>query len=99
VAWERLLVEPEDLLAPPPSLPAEFAADLAIAKAHAAIARLRELAAQLLADAGLRAPAPAREYRIAQLRYSAHTLSFEECDPRQKRFALASTCLLAERLG
>jgi hypothetical protein len=41
---------------------------------------------------------PAREYRIAQLRYSAHTLSFVECDERQKRLALASTCLLADRL-
>ena len=29
----------------------------------------------------------AREYRIAQLRYSAHTLSFVECDERQKRFS------------
>jgi hypothetical protein len=48
--------------------------------------------------AGLAGPVSPREYRIAQLRYSAHTLSFVECDTRQKRFALASTCLLADRL-
>jgi hypothetical protein len=65
---------------------------------HAAVARLRSLATDLLREAGLAAPVPAREHRIARLRYSAHTLGFEECDLRQKRFALVSTCLLAERL-
>ena len=45
-------------------------------------------AAELLREAGLAGPVSAREYRIAQLRYSAHTLTFEECDARQKRFAL-----------
>jgi hypothetical protein len=59
---------------------------------------LRSFAARLLEEAGCRPPVAAREYRIAQLRYSAHTLSFEECDERQKRFALASTCLLADVL-
>lgn len=39
-----------------------------------------------------------RPYWLAQLRYSAHAMGFEECSPRQKRLALASTCLLAERL-
>jgi hypothetical protein len=29
----------------------------------------------------------ARQYRIAQLRYSAHTLSFVECDERHERFS------------
>ncbi len=94
-----LLVAQNDLLAPTPALPPELAEDVAIARSHAAVARLRELAATLLSGAGVRAPAPAREYRIAQLRYSAHTLGFDECDLRQKRFALASTCLLAERLA
>jgi nicotinamidase-related amidase len=99
LAWERLLLGQTDLAAPPPDLPEALAAAPGIAKAHAAIQALRELAASLLADAGVAAPAPAREYRIAQLRYSAHTLSFDECDERRKRFALASTCLLADALA
>jgi nicotinamidase-related amidase len=99
VAWERLLGAQDDLLAAPPALSTALATDPAIAKAHAAIARLRALAADLLREAGLSPPVSAEEYRIAQLRYSAHTLSFDECDLRQKRFALASTCLLADRLA
>jgi nicotinamidase-related amidase len=99
VAWESLLLERDDLLAATPELPAELAADIGIAKAHAAIRVLRELAARILKEAGYAGCVPRREYTIAQLRYSAHTLSFDECDARQKRFALASTCLLAERLA
>ena len=99
VEWERLLLAQEDLLGPPPVLPTALSAGAGIAKAHAAITRLRELSAHLLREAGLTGPCPATEYRIAQLRYSAHTLSFDECDERQKRFALASSCLLAERLA
>jgi hypothetical protein len=97
-AHERYLLGHEDLLAPLGPLPREAEADAGIAKAHAAIARLRALGGELLREAGLAPPVPAREYRIAQLRYAAHTLSFEECDLRQKRLALASTCLLADRL-
>jgi hypothetical protein len=99
VEWDLTLLGQEDLLGPAPALPGPLAADPALAKAHAAIARLRGLGASLLREAGLTSPASAREYRIAQLRYSAHTLSFQECDERQKRFALAATCLLAERLA
>ena len=98
-ALERHLADQEDLLRPAPEPPAELLADPALAKAHAAIARLRGLAAELLCEAGREGPVPAREYRIAQLRYSAHTMSFAECDLRQKRLALASTCLLADRLA
>jgi hypothetical protein len=97
-ARERFLAGQEDLLAPLGPPPPEAGAAPVIAKAHVAIARLRALGAELLRGAGLEAPVPAREYRIAQLRYAAHTLGFEECDLRQKRLALASTCLLASRL-
>jgi hypothetical protein len=99
VAWERDLLGQEDLLAPAPALAGPAAGDPAIARIHAAIVRLRALAAELIAGAGAAAPASAHEYRVALLRYSAHTLSFEECDTRQKRFALASTCLLADRVA
>jgi hypothetical protein len=98
VALERRLLEQDDLVSPPDAAP--FGGlDPALAKVVAAVLRLRTLAAELLREAGLAGPVPAREYRIAQLRYSAHTLSFVECDLRQKRFALASTCLLADRLA
>lgn len=98
-ALELELSRQEDLLAPP-ARPAAVAqgTDLALAKVQAVVVRLRELAAELLREAGLSGPVSAREYRIAQLRYGAHTLSFVECDERQKRLALASTCLLADRL-
>jgi hypothetical protein len=99
LALERHLLSQEDLLAPPGEAPAGVLGDLPLAKAHAAIARLRALGQELLREAGLASPVPAREYRIAQLRYAAHTLSFEEPDLLQKRFALASTCLLADALA
>ena len=98
IDWERRLVAQADLLGPPPALPAELA-DPGIARAHAAIVLLRRLGAALLAEAGLRGPVDPRQYHLAQIRYSAHSLTFEECDPRQRAFALASTCLLAERLA
>ncbi|HET7292101.1 MAG TPA: isochorismatase family protein [Vicinamibacteria bacterium] len=97
LAFERLLLSHGDLLEPVPPLTAELFADPGIAKAHAAIRTLRGFGARLLREAGFLA-GPVREYRIAQLRYSAHTLSFDECDERQKRFALASTCLLGDVL-
>ena len=99
IARERVAVEGvENLLVALGDPPRELLADPALAKVHAAVTRLRELAAELLREAGLEGPVSAREYRIAQLRYSAHTLSFVEPDERQKRFALASTCLLANSL-
>jgi hypothetical protein len=98
VAWERLLLSSDDQMAPAPELHEDLAADPHIAKAHAAITVLRQLRASLLQDAGLTGPVSAKAYWLSQLRYSAHTLTFDECDLRQRRFALASTALLAERL-
>jgi hypothetical protein len=99
VSWEERCLSCDDLLAPTPPLEPDLAADPAIAKAHAAITAVRALGASLLREAGVPAPAPSREYDLARLRYSAHTLFFDEADARQKRFALASTCRLAERLA
>lgn len=98
VALERHLVGQQDLMAPLPPPPPSLLEDPALARVYPAIAALRALAADLLRETGLTGEVPARQYRIAQLRYSAHTTSFEECGLRQKLFALASTCLLAERL-
>jgi aminoglycoside phosphotransferase (APT) family kinase protein len=97
-AWDVLLAGQADLLAALPELPAALGADAALGKAHAAVSVLRGLGARLLAEAGVSGPRPAREYHAAQLRYAAHTLSFDECDERQKRLALASTCRLSEAL-
>ncbi len=97
--WDAALLASALLESAPPALPAGLAADPELARVHAAIEVLRGLAARLLAEAGFPLPHPAREYRVAQLRYAAHTLSFDECDQRQKRLALASTCRLAGILG
>lgn len=35
---------------------------------------------------------------VGQLRYAVHTQSFDECDERQKRWALYTSCLAAERI-
>ncbi len=95
--YERSLLQLPSLAASP-VLSGDLAQDLALTKAHAAIARLRALATDLGEATGDAAAHALRPYWIAQLRYSAHTLSFDECNERQKRLALASTCLLAERL-
>jgi hypothetical protein len=99
VALDEHLLGQTDLLAPLGQPAAGLLADLPAARVHAAISRLREFAAELLREAGLAGSVSARQYWIAQLRYSAHTLTFAESDERQKRFALASTCRLADRLA
>jgi nicotinamidase-related amidase len=99
VALDDHLTEQADLLAPLGSPDVSLLADPAAARVHAAVLRLREFAAELLREAGLAGSLSARQYWIAQLRYSAHTLTFVESDERQKRFALASTCRLADLLA
>jgi nicotinamidase-related amidase len=99
VALDDHLSGQADLLAPPASPDVSLLADPAAARVHAAVSRLREFAAELLREAGLADSVSARQYWIAQLRYSAHTLTFVESDERQKRFALASTCRLADLLA
>jgi nicotinamidase-related amidase len=98
LALDDHLAGQADLLASLGEPPAGLLSDPAAANVHAAVSRLREFAADLLREAGVTGPVSARQYWIAQLRYSAHTLSFVESDERQKRFALASTCRLADRL-
>jgi hypothetical protein len=99
VALDDHLAEQTDLFASLGEPAAGLLAEPAAARVYAAVSRLREFGAELLCDAGLAGSVSARQYWIAQLRYSAHTLSFVESDERQKRFALASTCRLADRLG
>jgi nicotinamidase-related amidase len=98
LALERHLVGQHDLASPLAPAPPALLQDPALARVWPAIAALRGLAKELLREAGLTGAVPAAQYRVAQLRYSAHTTGFEECSLRQKRFAVASTCLLAGRL-
>ena len=98
VAWERHLIAHADLAVPLAPLPDALARDPDLARLHVAISLLRQLAGSLALEAGQQPPLFPRPYWIAQLRYSAHTLGFDECNVRQQRHALASTCLLAEAI-
>ncbi|MBI2923973.1 MAG: isochorismatase family protein [Planctomycetes bacterium] len=92
--YEEFLLEQPTLLDPPGPLPADLSADAPLAKIHAGVARVRAWARELCA--GLPSMAP---WRIALLRYSAHTMAFDECDLLQKRHALIATALTAENLA
>ena len=92
--YEAFLLRQDSLDSPPDNLPHELSGDLALAKVHAAVSRVRRWAHEL--SAGLTSMVP---YRIALLRYSAHTMSFDECDLLQKRHALIATALTAEALA
>lgn len=98
VALDTHLLAQTDLLAPLGQPAPALLGSPDAAKVYASVARLRELAAEILRECGLTGSVSAQQYWIAQLRYSAHTLTFVESDERQKRFALASTCQLADRL-
>ncbi|MEW6279461.1 MAG: hypothetical protein AB1758_12600, partial [Candidatus Eremiobacterota bacterium] len=64
----------------------------ALRRARALLEVLHRWAVRLLSEEDL------RSYQIALLRYAAHTLSFDESGPLQKKWALASVALLADRL-
>ena len=92
--YEEFLLGQTSLLEPPGPLPPELSADAALARIHAGVARVRSWARELCA--GLPSMDP---YRIALLRYSAHTMAFDECDRLQKQHALIATALTADRLA
>ncbi len=89
LAMERALVAQEGLGAPLPDLdvPAGMRAT------WQSIRRLRAFASR---DLGETDPFP---YRVAQLRYAAHTLGFDEPDELQKRAAAISVLLLCDWLA
>lgn len=89
LAMERALVAQPNLGAPLPDL--DLPAGMRVA--WRSIGRLRAFAAH---DLGESDPFP---YRVAQLRYAAHTLSFDEPDEMQKRAAAISVLLLCDWLS
>lgn len=78
----------EDLRAPLPEL---TFASIALTRAWRLVRRLRRQIAELVRDD--RDP---QQLRVALLRYAAHTLSFDEASPVQKRWALAAATGWAE---
>lgn len=60
-------------------------------RAWHALRTLRSIGARLV-----RSDRDPQQLRIALLRYAVHTLSFDESSPRQKKWALAASCALAE---
>ncbi|MEK7865594.1 MAG: phosphotransferase [Planctomycetota bacterium] len=89
LGMERTLLAQPDLSAPLPDL------DLpaGMRTAWQSIRRLRAFASR---DLGETDPLP---YRVAQLRYAAHTLGFDEPDEMQKRAAAISVLLLCDWLA
>lgn len=81
-----------DLRAPLPPLPPDIGAP-ALVRAWAVLTGLRARVAALVGDD--RDPA---QVRIGLLRYAAHTLSFEEASPLQRRWALFAAAGHAEDL-
>jgi hypothetical protein len=92
--WEEFLLTQESLDAPLSPLPAPLAAVPSLAKTHAGIVRIRGWARELCAGV-----TSMDQYWIALLRYSAHTMGFDEPDELQKKHAMIATALTADRLA
>jgi protein-tyrosine phosphatase len=86
VALRRVEDLRQPLGAPPPGVVAPT-----LLRAWEVLRQLRAVVARLC-----REDRDPRQLRVALLRYAAHTLSFDEASPLQKRWALASACALAE---
>ena len=89
IGMERALLAQPDLSAPLPDLDVPAG----MRTAWQSIRRLRAFASR---DLGETDPLP---YRVAQLRYAAHTLGFDEPDEMQKRAAAISVLLLCDWLA
>lgn len=90
----ELLLSVEDLAAP---LPAARAYDLrspALLRAHRTLCRLRGFYPELV-----RHDRDPLQLLVAQLRYAAHTLAFDESSLLQRRFALYTATRCAEEIG
>lgn len=93
VEFEKLLMSQKKLSEPIKNLPKNLAKNNDICKLHKAVKMLRAFAFKVSNDTNM------RNYRIPQLRYSGHTLNFEEATLLQKKYALISTALLCEYFG
>jgi nicotinamidase-related amidase len=71
----------------------EFKSNTNLYRAACTVNKLRSYITRLTGD-----NSHIRQLWIGQLRYAVHTLGFDECNEYQKKWALYSACLLAERI-
>lgn len=90
LAITKALRRVEDLAAPLPEK-CEGLTDEPFLRAWSTLRTLRGIAGRLC-----REDRDPMQMRIALLRYSAHTLAFDESSPLQKKWALAASCVHAE---
>lgn len=90
IEFEQSLLSQRRLSDSIPELPESCKTNQNLVKLHFAIKKLRTFAYLISKDKEM------RHYRIPQIRYSGHNLSFEESSKLQKMFALASTSMLCE---
>jgi hypothetical protein len=90
VRFERLLMDQKKLSDPLKKLPKDLGKNRNITRLYKAVKILRQFAFKISADNNM------YNYRVPQLRYSAHNLRFEESELMQKKYALVSTSMLAE---
>lgn len=89
IQFEKSLMSLEHLSDKIPPLKNEFN-NPNLKKLHFTIKKLRKFAYKISKDKNI------RHYRIPQLRYAGHNLSFEESTKLQKTFALISTSMLCD---
>jgi protein-tyrosine phosphatase/nicotinamidase-related amidase len=92
LAITRCLSEIEDLGAPLPPQPGQLK-DEQFVRAWKTIRLLREFATQFVGD-----DRSSHQLDLALLRYSAHTMTFDESSPLQKKWALAAACYQAQNV-
>lgn len=85
-----IALESEDLWGELPDINFQF---LEIDKAYKTLKTLRSFYKELV-----QTDRSAHQLFVGLLRYSVHTLSFEECNDWQKKLALYSSCKLAEKI-
>jgi hypothetical protein len=90
IKFEKLLMDQKKLSDPLTELPKELTKNKDILRLYEAVKMLREFAFKISADSNM------YHYRIPQLRYSAHNLSFEESNLMQKNYAFVSTSMLTK---
>lgn len=90
VEFEKLLMNQHKLSDPLKSLPRELAKNKNIKRVYQAVKMLREFAYKVSADDNM------EHYRIPQLRYACHNISFDESNSLQKTYALISTSMLTQ---
>jgi nicotinamidase-related amidase len=90
IKFEKFLMSQNNLSKKLKKLPENLSKNKDVVRLYIVIKKLRGFAYKISADKNV------YNYRIPQLRYVAHNLSFDESNHLQKTYALASTALLTE---